>query len=274
MSDLTQAQIDSYHTQGYLLLRQSEHKLVDPTDLKNWEEEVKHWPREKGKWMPYEEVNVKGERQLMRTENFVDYHEPFRKLLCGERLAEILRSLSGDDMLLFKDKINYKQPFGNGFAPHLDAPAYDHIGRIEHVTANVAIDAATIENGCLQVVPGSHKMDVELVEGGRISPDWEAEHEWVSVPLEPGDILIFGSHLAHRSAANTTNKSRSSLYATFHAKSDGLDLRKKYYEHRRKMFPPDHERVPGEDYTQGYKIYGFAAPFSRVEPAAAPVGAN
>lgn len=145
-------------------------------------------------------------------------------------------------MLLFKDKINYKQPFGNGFQAHLDAPAYDHIGRIEHITANIAIDAATHENGCLEVVPGSHKMDVELKNGGHISEAWEHSQTWVPVPLERGDMLIFGSHLAHRSAKNTTDKPRASLYATYHMRSDGEDLRQRYYEHRRANFPPDHGR--------------------------------
>ena len=172
-------------------------------------------------------------------------------------------------MLLFKDKINYKQPHGNGFQAHLDAPAYDHIGRIEHVTANVAIDAATIENGCLEVVPGSHKMDVEFAEHGRIKPEWEDAHEWISIPLEAGDMLVFGSHLAHRSAENKTEKSRSSLYATFHSKSDGLDLRERYYKHRIENFPPEHERVEGKDYSAGYRTYGFAAPFTRMDEKAA-----
>lgn len=145
------------------------------------------------------------------------------------------------EMLLFKDKINYKAAKGNGFQAHLDAPAYDHIGKIEHVTANFAIDAATRENGCLEVVPGSHRMEnVELVEGGRISDAWCDAHDWVEVPLERGDVLIFGSHLAHRSAANNTSSPRASLYATFHARSDGEGLRQKYYAHRRVAFPPDH----------------------------------
>lgn len=147
------------------------------------------------------------------------------------------------DMLLFKDKINYKQPQGNGFQAHLDAPAYDHIGRIEHVTANIAIDAATPENGCLEVVRGSHKMEIEFADGGRITPAWEDAHEWTSVPLDMGDMLIFGSHLAHRSAENKTDKSRSSLYATFHSRSDGEDLRERYYKHRMEMFPPEHGKV-------------------------------
>src|ERR1700753_3539099 len=139
-------------------------------------------------------------------------------------------------MLLFKDKINYKSPNGNGFQAHLDAPAYDHIGKIEHVTANFAIDAATKENGYLEVVPGSHKMEVELVEGGRISDRWADSQAWVPVPLEPGDVLFLGSHLAHRSGPNNSDKRRASLYATFHGKSDGVDLREKYYAHRRIEF--------------------------------------
>lgn len=240
MLDLNESQIAFYHEQGYLVLRANEHNLVNPPALQSWTDDVAQWPREKGKWMPYDEINSQGERQLMRTEKFADYHDQFRNLLYGSDLGHILQQLSGEEMILFKDKINYKASKGNGFQPHLDAPAYDHIGKIEHVTANFAIDVATHENGCLEVVPGSHRMDIELAEGGRIADAWVEAHEWVSVPLEPGDVLIFGSHLAHRSGPNNTDKRRASLYATFSAKSEGIDLRDKYYAHRRIAFPPDH----------------------------------
>jgi hypothetical protein len=96
MVSLTQEQIASYHEQGYLLLRVDEHRLVDPVALKQWTAEVKAWPREKGKWMPYDEININGERQLMRTERFIDYHPQFKALVCGDELAEILKVLSGD----------------------------------------------------------------------------------------------------------------------------------------------------------------------------------
>ncbi|KAL4872784.1 hypothetical protein BDV12DRAFT_161521 [Aspergillus spectabilis] len=243
MITLTPAQITSYHENGYLLLRHSEHNLVDPLALQEWTREVKSWPREKGKWMPYDEININGERQLMRTEKFVDYHPEFRELLYGEDLLGILSALAGEEMLLFKDKINYKQPHGNRFDAHLDAPAYDHITPgpgIEHITANFAIDAANPANGCLEVVPGSHKMEVEFENHGRILIAWEERHEWVRIPLEPGDVLIFGSHLAHRSKENRTGESRTSLYATFAPRRSGEGLRGEYYRHRRGEFPPDH----------------------------------
>ena len=55
-----------------------------------------------------------------------------------------------------------------------------------------------------------------------------------------GDILFFGSHLAHRSGPNLTEKARTMVYATYASEMDGKDLREKYYDHRRVAFPPDH----------------------------------
>jgi len=46
--------------------------------------------------MPYEKVNMMVERQLMRTENFVDYHQEFQRLLCGKQIGTVLKQLSND----------------------------------------------------------------------------------------------------------------------------------------------------------------------------------
>uniref|UniRef100_A0A8H7K332 Uncharacterized protein n=1 Tax=Bionectria ochroleuca TaxID=29856 RepID=A0A8H7K332_BIOOC len=257
----TPQQVNFFREQGYLVLRADEHKLVTPEELKIWTEEIAAWPRAPGKWMPYDETTASGERQLMRTENFTDYHNGFKKLLLGDSLRGVLAEVTGDEMLLFKDKINYKLPNGNGFVAHIDGPAYDHIGRIEHTTANLAVDAATVENGCLEVVPGSHKMDIELSLGSRIADRWVESHEWVQVPLNPGDLLIFGSHMAHRSSPNKSPFRRASLYATYYCRKDGEDLRQRYYADRRINFPLT-TRDPEKDYSAGFKVYASAAPFT------------
>lgn len=62
------------------------------------------------------------------------------------------------------------------------------------------------------------------------------------MPLQPGNMLLFGGHLAHRSAANKASESRSSVYARYHGK-DKLNLGRKYYEDRRVNFPPDHGKL-------------------------------
>lgn len=65
-------------------------------------------------------------------------------------------------MILFKEKINYKLPKAGGFDAHQDAPAYTHAGALKHLTMNMAVDKATRENGCLEVVPGSHKLEIPV----------------------------------------------------------------------------------------------------------------
>ena len=96
MTTLTPEQVAFYQEQGYLLLRASEHDFITPRELKEWTDEIASWPRVSGKWMPYDEVNVEGEAQLMRTEKFADYHDGYRELLFGGRLSALLKQLSGD----------------------------------------------------------------------------------------------------------------------------------------------------------------------------------
>jgi hypothetical protein len=105
---LSAAQLASFEKDGYLILSD-----LIPEDvllqLKKWSSDVQSLPNEKGKWMHYEEVLKKtGERTLCRTENFVNYHDGFNALLRGFRVRNLLEQLSGEEMLLFKEKINYK----------------------------------------------------------------------------------------------------------------------------------------------------------------------
>ncbi|MBE3044427.1 hypothetical protein IMZ48_18035 [Candidatus Bathyarchaeota archaeon] len=96
MTTLTAEQVASYLEQGYLVLRASEHDLVTPEELKEWTDEIANWPRVRGKWMPYDEINAEGQAQLMRTEKFADYHDGYRGLLLGDGLSTLLKQLSGD----------------------------------------------------------------------------------------------------------------------------------------------------------------------------------
>ncbi len=96
-SQVFSEQLQFYKDNGYLVLSAKEHNLVaDPGELKVWAEQVRKWPLEKGKWMPYFETTTSGSRQQMRTENFVDYHAKWGELLHGEGLRGILKQLSGE----------------------------------------------------------------------------------------------------------------------------------------------------------------------------------
>jgi ectoine hydroxylase-related dioxygenase (phytanoyl-CoA dioxygenase family) len=190
-------------------------------------------------------------------------------------------------MLLFKEKINYKLPGSGGWAPHTDATAYKHIKNIHHITILLAVDKSNMTNGGLEVVDGSHHVDIPINEDDYcIQSTWVEKHEWTPVELEPGmimntcvsvsrsrliqyfftkgELLAFGSYLAHRSRGNKSGGNRKAIYATYNRVSEG-DLRKSYYDDRKKSFPATHMRQKGKDYTEGSLTYGFGGPLLSVE---------
>jgi len=263
---LTNDQIEHFHEQGYLILTDI---LPDQeaTKLAVWMREVKETTPLRGTGaMPYMEVNKSGKLVLTSTENFCNTHSNFNSLLRSPSLLNVLSQLTSDKMHLFKEKINYKQPSAGGFAPHLDAPAFTHL-TTRPLTVLFVVEDMTIENGCLEIVPGSHKGDVPIALDNCIPEDWVNRQNWVPVPLKAGQVMIFGSYLAHRSGDNHSPYGRAAVYGTYNCDLDGGDIHDAYYEHRRKIWPPTHERIEGERYQEGALLYGFGSPMLTVQIA-------
>ena len=95
----------------------------------------------------------------------------------------------------------------------------------------VAVDGATIGNGCLEVVSGQHHELLPLDDQGCIRADVAAELAWEPVEVRAGQALWFHSRTPHRSGPNTSTSPRRALYPTYHAASEG-DLRDAYYRHK------------------------------------------
>ena len=58
---------------------------------------------------------------------------------------------------------------------------------------------------------------------------------WVAAPTAPGDILLFGSYIPHKSPVNLSNQPRRIIYLTYNAISQG-DWREQYYADKREAF--------------------------------------
>ncbi len=92
-------------------------------------------------------------------------------------------------------------------------------------SASIAVDAATKENGCLQVLSGSHLMGRvdHILTGDQAGADMERVHEaekrlpLVYVEMEPGDVLFFHANLLHRSDQNRSDKPRWSMICCYNA---------------------------------------------------------
>ncbi|MDZ7676406.1 MAG: phytanoyl-CoA dioxygenase family protein [Acidimicrobiales bacterium] len=170
---------------------------------------------------------------LARSEDLVSHHQGLRALITRGLLPSIAAALLGEDAVLFKEKVNYKQPGGAGFAPHQDATAYRFVDH--HVSCMVPIDPATEASGCLWVASGSHDGPLPTDDGGRIDEGVVRGLDWEPVEVAPGDVLWFDSYTPHQSGTNTTDRPRRALYLTYNAASEG-DQRERYYADKRAEF--------------------------------------
>jgi len=195
--------------------------------LQAWADEVSAWPDEGG-WLHHRELTDAGPA-LCRTENLVPYHDGLRALLCSGAVVATAGALLGEPAVLYKDKLNHKLPGGAGYAPHQDAPAYRFVD--VHVSCMVAVDDATEENGCLEVVTRAHDRLWPADEAGCIRADVVATMAWRPVPVRAGDTLWFHSRTPHRSGPNLSSRPRRALYPTYNALSAG-DLRADYYRQK------------------------------------------
>lgn len=82
-----------------------------------------------------------------------------------------------------------------GFDPHIDANAYTHVKNIKHLTVLAAVDDMTPENGGLDVVDGSHLMQIKLGEDRCLEPAWVESQNWTPCELTPGETKFYWLYL-------------------------------------------------------------------------------
>lgn len=135
-------------------------------------------------------------------------------------------SLYGPDLLVWRSKIFLKPPGKGGGIPwHQDFPFWP-IEPFLTVTAWIALTEADSENGCVQVLPGSHRQVIPVVP---VDPDGDYRPDFLmmadprafnpegAIPMElkPGELFLFNERLLHRSEANRSPRLRMGLSVRF-----------------------------------------------------------
>jgi phytanoyl-CoA hydroxylase len=145
----------------------------------------------------------------------------------GPGLAGPLKTLLGDAALLSQAHHNCimtKQPrFSSVTGWHRDS-RYWHFQRPELISAWLALRDETIENGCLLVIPGSHRVEVDaegLDAAQFLRTDYPGNQtlltKAIPVPLQTGDVLLFSSNLFHAAGRNQTDQTKFSMVFTYRA---------------------------------------------------------
>jgi ectoine hydroxylase-related dioxygenase (phytanoyl-CoA dioxygenase family) len=245
---LKDEQVQAFRRDGFVVVP-GMYDAAAVRDIDAWTRDIIAWPERPGRHMVYYEKSLidPAKRVVSRVENFCPYHEGFDALMRKGAMIDAVGQLLGEPAVLFKEKINMKMPGGDGFKAHQDAQAGWNVYSNFHITALVAIDAATMENGCLEMAAGWH-------DKGLIGDEWRplddgagSEVVYTPCPTAPGDVVFFDSYAPHRSAPNMTASPRRVLYVTYNRLADG-DHRAQYYADKRKSFPPDIEREAGKEY--------------------------
>ncbi|ONK15361.1 phytanoyl-CoA dioxygenase family protein [Streptomyces sp. MP131-18] len=132
------------------------------------------------------------------------------RYLLEPRLRGILENLLGEEVLAAQSMFYFKPPGARGQALHQDN-FYLRVEPGTCVAAWIACDEIDRDNGGLEVVPGTHRMDLFCPE--EADPELSFVREYVPPPpglktvpvdMSPGDVLFFNGSLVHGSQPNRT----------------------------------------------------------------------
>ncbi|MBC9724854.1 phytanoyl-CoA dioxygenase family protein [Streptomyces sp. TRM68367] len=133
-----------------------------------------------------------------------------RRVLLDARLRTVLEALLGEEVLAAQSMFYFKPPGARGQALHQDN-FYLRVEPGTCVAAWLACDAIDRDNGGLEVVPGTHRMDLFCPELADAEVSFAREYvppppglSAVPVNMSPGDVLFFNGSLVHGSQPNRT----------------------------------------------------------------------
>ena len=142
-------------------------------------------------------------------------------LMRDSKILDAVEDLIGPDILCWNTLIWTKEARSESFVSWHQDLRYWGLDTNDLVTAWLALSPATLESGCMHVLPGSHKgellphkdeyrEDNLLTRGQEISVEVD-EAKTVAMPLQTGEISLHNGRLAHASSPNRTDDRRIGL---------------------------------------------------------------
>lgn len=198
-------EIEQYQKEGYTIFR----KVLDEELLAEASAHVE-WLQRKNPHLRPEHLG----HTLIRNDPF------WIRLVSDERLLDIAELFIGPNIALFASHYISKPPSeGQPVLWHQDG-SYWPLEPMEVVTLWLAVDDSTPENGCMRVIPGTHRMllqplqrrtDIPNVLSSGMDESLVDESWAVDVVLKAGDVSVHHPALIHGSDANRSARRRCGL---------------------------------------------------------------
>jgi ectoine hydroxylase-related dioxygenase (phytanoyl-CoA dioxygenase family) len=227
---LTKEQIESYRSSGFIVIE----NLLSEEELELWRKTVTIAVKERaGIKIPGKEIRI-GEADGINEDadyfgkvfdqllNLWQTDEDVKKLMLDERLGNMAAQLAGvDGIRIWHDQALIKRPWANPTSWHLDTPFWSFSDR-NAISIWVALDNATLENGCLFFIPGSHKQtNFDKITIGRnmdgifdVYPQLKNTMP-VAAPMKAGSCSFHNGLTVHGANANMTSGSRRAMTCAY-----------------------------------------------------------
>jgi ectoine hydroxylase-related dioxygenase (phytanoyl-CoA dioxygenase family) len=219
---LTAEQVASYRTSGFLVIE----NFLDSQELERWrsatQEAVEQRLASAGGLNNQSDPDNYYAQVFTQCLRLADTHPVMHELMFDPRLGKMAATLAGvAGIRIWHDQALFKPPFGNPTAWHLDDPYWSFDSR-DAISLWVALDDATLANGCMWYIPGSQlTATYENVGIGhnqadlfRVYPAWR-DIEPVGCPCPAGSAVFHNGLTAHGAGANMTNKPRRAMTCAY-----------------------------------------------------------
>ncbi|MHB8687230.1 MAG: phytanoyl-CoA dioxygenase family protein [Candidatus Dormibacteraceae bacterium] len=235
-SAVTDGEIQSYRERGFVVVPD----LLDPAELDRWRKSADHAvsaraslsvPGHASADDPKAFAQLSEEQQqaaryyqkiFTQRVNLWQTDEGVRSLMFEQDLPRLAADLAGvDGLRIWHDQALIKGPYGNPTSFHLDNP-YWSFHSADAISVWVALDDATLENGCLCYVAGSHLPP--LYDNVNIGPEIGAifgvHPEWkklpiVHCPVPAGGAVFHNGLVCHGAGANLTHGYRRAMTCAY-----------------------------------------------------------
>ena len=221
-NQLTPTQVAAYRDNGFLVIE----NFLDSAELAHWRHTTDEAVAERlatGSGITNQsDPDTFYAQVFTQCLKLADTHAGMRELMLDPRLGELVATLAGvDGIRIWHDQALFKPPFGNPTAWHVDVP-YWSFSSPDALSIWVALDDATLGNGCLWYVPGTHKLArFESVGIGerqadlfKVYPEWRAIGT-VACPCPAGSAVFHNGLTAHGAGANMTNGPRRAMTCAY-----------------------------------------------------------
>jgi len=235
---LTDEQLEDFRTNGFLLLPKfADHERCDTirdiakAHLKHKVPPIETELEYVGKTKEERKLISDGKAHLFEGQVTVRrlrqvYHRDivFKQWMEHEKIRPVLKQILGESptiTIAHHNSIMTKMPHTSTETRWHQDFRYWHFENDNLVSVWLALDAENLENGVLEFIPGSHRMDFnpsQFDEKEYFAEDFEENRALaatkVSYPLQKGDVVLFHCKLLHRANKNSTDEAKISFVYT------------------------------------------------------------